>query len=101
MIIFRAVNIYPGHADEILSSISGLGSEYQVVISRGEDGRDYMNLKIERAEDGDPAKDNELAANVSGRIKKELMISARIEIVEYGTLPRSERKSQRVFDQRD
>lgn len=101
MIIFRAVNIYPGHADEILSSISGLGSEYQVVISRGKDGRDYMNLKIERAEDGDPAKDNELAANVSGRIKKELMISARIEIVEYGSLPRSERKSQRVFDQRD
>jgi phenylacetate-CoA ligase len=101
MIIFRAVNIYPGHADEILSAVPGIGSEYQCHITRGEDGRDYMTLRIERAEDGHPSGDEELAADVSGRIKKQLMVSATIEIVDYGTLPRSERKSQRVFDHRD
>jgi len=100
MIIFRGVNIYPGHADEILSGIKGIGSEYQVILTRGDDGRDYMNVKIERAEDGDPAGDPSLAEHIQGRIRKELMVSIQVEIVNYGDLPRSERKSQRVFDYR-
>jgi len=29
------------------------------------------------------------------------MVSADVELVEYGSLPRSERKSKRVFDNRD
>jgi phenylacetate-CoA ligase len=101
MIIFRAVNIYPGHADEILSSINGIGSEYQVIIERGEDGRDYMTIKIERAEGADPSTDRDLAAHIQQRVKKELMISSRVDVLNYGSLPRSERKSQRVFDYRE
>jgi phenylacetate-CoA ligase len=101
MIIFRAVNIYPGHADEILSSINGIGSEYQVIIERGEDGRDYMTIKIERAEGADQSTDRDLTVHIQQRIKKELMISTRVDVVNYGTLPRSERKSQRVFDYRE
>ena len=100
MIIFRAVNIYPGHADEILSSIKGVGSEYQVHLNRGEDGRDYMRIIVERAEGADQAGDANLGGYIGSRIKKELMVSAEIEIVNYGDLPRSERKSQRVFDTR-
>ena len=101
MIIYRAVNIYPGHADEILSQIKGLGSEYQCILERRDDGRDYMILKVERAEGRDPANDEDLAGQVATRIKKELMVSALVEILDYGTLPRSERKSQRIFDNRD
>ena len=101
MIIFRAVNIYPGHVDEILSSIQGVGSEYQVALNRGQDGRDYMTIKMERADNGDPARDQDLASVISGRFKKELMVSTRVQILNYGELPRSERKSQRVFDYRD
>ena len=101
MIIFRAVNIYPGHADEILSSVPGVGSEYQVTLNRGQDGRDYMTIKIERADNGDPARDQDLAGIIGNRFKKELMVSTRVQILNYGELPRSERKSQRVFDYRD
>lgn len=100
MIIFRAVNIYPGHIDEILSLIEGVGSEYQLYIDRGDDGRDYMNIKIERMEDGDISADKEATSKIVNRMKKELMISTRVDIVDYGSLPRSERKSQRVFDNR-
>lgn len=101
MIIFRAVNIYPGHVDEILSSVPGVGSEYQVALNRGQDGRDYMTIKMERADNGDPARDQDLAAIIGNRFKKELMVSTRVQILNYGELPRSERKSQRVFDYRD
>ena len=98
MIIFRGVNIYPGHADEILSKAQGIGSEFQVWLERGEDGRDYMTLKIERCEGGDPARDEILAREISDLLKKELMVSVRVQVLHYGELPRSERKSQRIFD---
>jgi phenylacetate-CoA ligase len=100
MIIFRAVNIYPGQIDHALSQSPGIGSEYQIVLSRGEDGKDYMTVKVERAEDADPAQDAQTAAAIAGRIKSEIMVSPQVELVAYGELPRSERKSRRVFDLR-
>ncbi|MFH1091878.1 MAG: phenylacetate--CoA ligase family protein, partial [Pseudomonadota bacterium] len=101
MIIFRAVNIYPGHLDEILSGTSGIGSEYQIHLRRGQDGRDYLDLRVERAEDRDPAQDDFLIESMIQKIKRELMISVGVEVLDYGELPRSERKSRRVFDHRE
>ena len=100
MIIFRAVNIYPGHIDEILSRVPGLGSEYQIVLERRDDGRDYMCVRAEREEDADPAGDAQLVSAIGRQIKRELMVTTEVKIVEYGELPRSERKSKRVFDNR-
>jgi phenylacetate-CoA ligase len=100
MIIFRAVNIYPAHIDQILSGASGVGSEYQIVLTRDEHGRDHMVIKIERDEGVDPERDDSTRTQVGRGIKKEIMVSAEIEVVDYGALPRSERKSKRVFDHR-
>jgi phenylacetate-CoA ligase len=101
MFIFRAVNIYPGQIDHILSNIAGVGSEYQIHLLRKEDGKDYMTVKVERAEGVNPAEDSLLASSIEGEIKKQILVSGKIEIVDYGTLPRSERKSKRVFDTRE
>lgn len=101
MIIFRAVNIYPGQVDHALSGIEGIGSEYQIVLGRKNDGKDYMTLKVERAQGVDPGQDSELGGKIKGEIKKQIMVSADVELFEYGSLPRSERKSKRVFDNRD
>ena len=101
MIIFRAVNIYPGQIDHVLSSIGGIGSEFQVIFDRKEDGKDYMTLKVERDQKTKAERDQELSAKVSEEIKKQIMVSATVEVVEYGSLPRSERKSKRVFDNRE
>lgn len=100
MITFRAVNIYPGQIDHILSNAAGIGSEFQIILTRGEDGRDSMTVRVERDIDGDRGKDNELKTQISGEIKKQIMVSSEVEIVDYGELPRSERKSRRVFDNR-
>lgn len=101
MIIYRAVNIYPGHVDEILSGIPGIGSEFQVHLTRKKDGRDYMTIIVERSDGGDPAGDPALAALVTQWFKKELMVSVSVDMVNYGDLPRSERKSKRIFDYRE
>jgi phenylacetate-CoA ligase len=43
---FRGVNIYPSTIDTILSAIPGLGSEYQIHLTRDEQsGKDFMKLK--------------------------------------------------------
>jgi phenylacetate-CoA ligase len=101
MIIFRAVNIYPGQIDHVLSGINGIGSEFQVILDRGKDGRDYMTLKVERDQGVDTSHDPELRKKIGEEIKKQVLVSASVELMGYGSLPRSERKSKRVFDNRD
>jgi phenylacetate-CoA ligase len=101
MIIFRAVNIYPGQIDHVLSGINGIGSEFQVILDRGKDGRDYMALRVERDQGLDSSHDQELMKKIGEEIKKQILVSANVELMEYGSLPRSEKKSKRVFDNRD
>ncbi len=100
MFIFRAVNIYPGQIDEILSALSEIGSEYQIVLDRRKDGRDYMTIRVESAEGVPTASYNKIGQNVSAEIKKKIMVSSQVEVVDQGSLPRSERKSKRLFDNR-
>ena len=101
MIIFRAVNIYPGQVDHVLSGVKGVGSEYQIILDRKEDGKDYMTVKLERDQAGDRARDGEVSRTIAEEIRQQIMVSAAVEIVDYGALPRSEKKSKRVFDNRE
>jgi phenylacetate-CoA ligase len=101
MFIFRAVNIYPGQIDHILSGIEGVGSEYQIHLTREADGKDYMTVKVERKAGGPLAQDPILSKTIEEEIRKQILVSSTVEIVEYCTLPRSERKSKRVFDHRE
>ena len=100
MIIFRAVNIYPGQIDEVLSPIADASCEYQVHLDRKEDGKDYMTIRLECCEGYDPSRAPELAATVQSEIKKKIMVSCDVDILDYCSLPRSERKSKRFFDNR-
>lgn len=100
MIIYRAVNIYPGQIDAVLSAIEGVGSEYQIVLDHRDDGKDVMTIRIERGLGLEQHLDNELSLKIKGEIKKQIMVSPEVEITDYGSLPRSERKTKRVFDNR-
>ena len=100
MIVFRGVNIYPGQVDEVLSRVDGAGSEHQVLFERREDGKDYMALKVERSGHIGESADIPLSRAIAGEIKRNLMVSCSVEILPHGTLPRSEKKTRRVFDNR-
>lgn len=101
VVIFRGVNVYPGQIDEILNTISGLGSEFQVVLGHGEDGRDYMTIRVERADDAAPDDDGRLSKAIGSGVKHALLVSCDVEVLPYGELPRSERKTKRMFDNRN
>ena len=100
MIIFRAVNIYPSHIDSVLSRIDGVSCEYRIQLDRKDDGKDYMTLILECNEGMDKSRYAEISRNVASAVKKATMVSCDVEVNDYGSLPRSERKSQRVFDNR-
>lgn len=100
MVVFRGVNIYPGQVDEVLSKIDGAGSEYQVHFERRADGKDHMELKVERAVPLGESADAALSRAVAAEIRRNLMVSCSVEILPPGTLPRSERKTRRIFDNR-
>jgi phenylacetate-CoA ligase len=101
MVVFRGVNIHPGQIDELLALIPGLGSEFQVMLDRRPDGKDHMTIRVERAEEASTADDAQLAKAVVAATKRRLMVSCEAETVPYGKLPRSERKTRRMFDNRN
>jgi len=101
MIIFRAVNIYPGQIDEILSKIPEIGSEYQVIIDAGSDGKDYMTIRVEEQKHPNMTQRSDIAARIAREVKSQIMVSCDVDIVDYAGLPRSERKSIRIFDNRN
>ena len=59
-----------------------------------------MRIISEIGEDAKIEDRQSLAALLVKKIKRELMVTPEVELVAYGSLPRSERKSQRVFDAR-
>jgi phenylacetate-CoA ligase len=97
---FRGVNIYPSTIDAILSSIPGLGSEYQIHLTRDAELRERMRLVAERGPGVESKRSDELQREIVHNIKRRVMVTADVEVAEYGSLPRSERKTQRVFDTR-
>jgi phenylacetate-CoA ligase len=97
---FRGVNIYPSTIDAILSSIPGLGSEYQIHMTRDAEERDHLRLVVERGAGVESRRGEELMREIVHTIKRKVMVTAEVEVVDYASLPRSERKTKRVFDNR-
>jgi phenylacetate-CoA ligase len=101
MFIIRAVNVYPGQIDHVLSQIPQLGSEYQIHLERRPDGRDYMILRAERRPRVRADQNEAIAHRTARDIRRHILVSPVVEILAHGSLPRTERKSNRVFDHRD
>ena len=101
MFIYRAVNIYPSQIDHVLSRIDGIGSEFQIHLKQRESGRDMMLIKVERGADTGNANDMHLAERLETQIRRKILVRCRVEILDHGDLPRTQRKSQRVFDHRN
>lgn len=97
MIKVKAVNVYPGQIDHVLKLTPGACSEYQILLTRYE-GKDNILIKVETEPGADAAN---VAAECRKNIKSRIGIIADVEAVPNGALPRSEKKSKRVFDLRD
>lgn len=96
MMKIKGVNVFPSQIEEVLREFPQLSSEYQIRISHLE-GKDTMRIYVETDGTEDFA---ELAQQIAEKVKSRIGFTPLIKIVEIGVLPRSEKKTKRVIDER-
>ena len=96
MVKVKGVNIFPSQIEELLTGIEGASSEYQFMLDHV-NGKDICTLFV-GANDG--ANRYELEIELQNAFKSKIGISVNVKPVSIGELPRSEKKSTRVFDNR-
>ena len=96
MVKVKGVNIFPSQIDEMLKTVPSASSEYQFTLNQTK-GRDECRLFAELNPGFDPA---EAAAEIGREFKNRIGISVIVLPAALGELPRSEKKSTRVFDNR-
>ena len=97
MIKVKGVNMFPAQFEEVLASVPGASSEYQIRIEHV-DGKDQLTLLFESGEK--PENYARIEADVVKRFKDvvgPLIIAKAVGLQE---LPRSEKKTARVVDMR-
>ena len=96
MMKIKGVNVFPKQIEEILAEFPELSSEYQIRISHL-DGKDTMRIYVETNGSVDFL---DMAKRVAIRVKSRIGFTPLVKVVEIGLLPRSEKKSKRVIDER-
>jgi len=90
MLIIRGVNVFPSEVERALLAIPELAPHYQLVVERP-GHLDELTVQVEgKAE----------ATSVRKQLHSVLGLTAQVEIVEPGSIPRSEGKALRVLDRR-
>ena len=96
MVKFKGVNFFPKQIEEILALFPEVSSEYQIRISHLE-RRDTLRLYVETTGDIDFM---QLAKKLEAAVKSRIGFTPLVKVVEVGVLPRSEKKTKRVIDER-
>ena len=96
MMKIKGVNVFPKQIEEVLGSFPELSSEYQIRISHLE-GRDTMRIYVETDGTVDFLG---IAKRIAAAVKSRIGFTPLVKVVELGVLPRSEKKSKRVIDER-
>jgi phenylacetate-CoA ligase len=94
VLIVRGINVFPSAIENILRSIPEIG-EFAVDVYRTHE-LDDMVIRVE-VTSGDTA---EVVAAADNAIRNALSLRAKVESVEFGTLPRFDLKARRFTDHR-
>jgi phenylacetate-CoA ligase len=99
MLIVRGANFYPQQIERMLMQVPGVGRNYQIVL----DGIDELTVRVEVTAtnlDGQAQHLSGLQATLTDKLRGEILVKPRIELLASGELPVSEGKAQRVIDHR-
>ncbi len=97
MVKVKGVNMFPAQIEEVIAFTDGASSEYQLMIDHLE-GKDQVTLFFETEATGDEKA--RVEANLAAIFKGKIGMTPNAKGVAIGELPRSEKKTQRIFDNR-
>ena len=99
MIIYKGENFYPAQVEKVARSFPQLGAEYIIRLDTHErTGADVVTVVVECVEA--EADTEELKNRLRQALREELVVTPEVELVEPGTLPRTEFKAKRIEDRR-
>jgi phenylacetate-CoA ligase len=103
MLIIRGINVFPSQIESVLMTIPEVGEHFQIVAYRkGELDELTVRVEVTRAILSDRLNDLMMLENkIQHELKKVLNLNTPIELVEMGTLPRTQGKSKKVIDTRE
>ncbi len=102
MFIIRGVNVFPSQVETALLAVEGVLPHYRIVLTR-EHGLDQMGIDVEVGAEvfSDQVSAMEsLHQRLSHSIERITGIRAKVRLVEPHSIPRSEGKARRVWDER-
>jgi phenylacetate-CoA ligase len=101
MIILRGVNLFPSQIEEIALRIPELSPHFQLELTRPEGQRmDQLTVRIERRDNITAEQCTTAARALKEQIKIHVGSSCTVDVVEPGSLERSNGKLRRIYDLR-
>lgn len=95
----HGVNMFPSQVEELLALVDGVPSEYTINIAHDESAnKDIMLVTVEAEGRVDF---EQTGRQIRDLFKSRIGVTPKITVVPVGTLPRSEKKTQRVIDHRE
>ncbi len=95
----HGVNMFPSQVEEILGSVEGVSSEYNINIAHDDSkNRDVILVTVEAEGRVDFEKTGQ---RIRELFKSRLSVTPKITVVPIGTLPRTEKKAKRIIDHRE
>ena len=103
MLIIRGINVFPSQIEHVLMGIEETEPHYQLVVSRRDNSLDEIEIQVEVTPEffSDEIKELEkLTKKIKAEMAGVLSLSAKVRLVEPGTIERSMGKAKRVIDLR-
>ncbi|CCO24489.1 phenylacetate--CoA ligase family protein [Maridesulfovibrio hydrothermalis] len=103
MLILKGVNIYPMQIEKIIMGIPEVGQNYVIELIK-EGLVDQIRVKVEIKEEffvEDMRALQGLQKMIAGKLRDEILVTPRVELVQHNSIPKSEGKAKRVIDLRE
>ena len=102
MLIIRGINVFPSQIESVILDLNAFEPQYQLIVDR-KDNLDTLDVLVEVKEGyySDNLADMVgLKKELHDKLKSVLSINANVQLVEPGSIERSQGKSNRVVDKR-
>ena len=99
MLIIRGVNVFPSQIESVLLAIGQIEPHYQLVVDRGDDHMDNLEVRIESSSATN--QHHELEGGIKANLQNALGIGCSVTVLAPGEIARSEGKAIRVIDNRN
>jgi len=102
MLIVRGTNVFPSQVADILAGVEGVSPHYRISLDT-ENGLDTMTVSVELEQEAFSdsfAAMDDFRKDIAIRLKQNLLVSAKVKLVEPGGIERSFGKTKYVDDNR-